>query len=336
LIAFCSYAALSALLVGLYRWVALRYRWLDIPNQRSSHAVITPRGAGVIFALLIIGAAALLLPTQYAFFVPLVAGVIVALAGWWDDLRGTSAPARFAIYTVSSAITALVIFTEQTIALHSGFAFVVLTLWGGIATLGLVWLINLYNFMDGINGIAAAEALFVLITIDFFARDTPYAQMFSSIHLWSSAAIVGFLLWNFPAGKVFMGDAGSAFLGFFLGTLMLWSALLQGPAPVVWLILLGVFIVDSGYTLLVRLATGQPWYAAHRLHAYQRLTDRLHASHLRTVGVVMALNFFWLLPMAWLVLDRQLNAFLGLGLTYLPLIAGCYWLRAGIPAQGQV
>jgi len=133
-----------------------------------------------------------------------------------------------------------------------------------------------------------------------------------------------------------MGDSGSAFLGFFLGVLMLWSALLNGPSLAVWLILLGVFIVDSSYTLLVRFATGQPWYAAHRLHAYQRLTTRLRDSHARTIGVLIAVNLCWLLPMAWLVHSQKVNALWGLGLAYLPLIAGCYWLKAGILARGQV
>lgn len=333
MIAFCAYAALSALLVGLYRWLALRYGWLDTPNQRSSHAAITPRGAGVIFALLIIGAAAVLLHSQRASLPPFLAGLTVALAGWWDDARGASARARFALYAASAAVAVALTFSSQTVALRGGFAIVTPLLYASIATLGLLWLINLYNFMDGINGIAASEALFVLFAVAVFARDTPYAQTFTSLHLLSGAAITGFLLWNFPAGKVFMGDAGSAFLGFLLGVLMLWSTLLQGPSPAVWLILLGVFIVDTAYTLLVRVATGQTWYAAHRLHAYQRLTDRLNASHVRTVGALMAVNLGWLLPLAWLVHSHKLNAPLGLGLAYLPLLAACRWLKAGIPTR---
>lgn len=343
MIAFCSYAALffsytilSALLVGLYRWLALRYRWLDTPNQRSSHVAITPRGAGVIFALLIIGVAAVLLRSQSAFFYPLLAGLAVASVGWWDDRRGASARARFALYAVGAAAAVALIFAHRTAVLPRGFAIAVPLVYGAMATLGLLWLINLYNFMDGINGIAATEALFVLLAIGVFANGTPYAQTFASVHLFSAAAISGFLLWNFPAGKVFMGDAGSAFLGFFLGALMLWSALMQGPPLAVWLILLGVFIVDSGYTLLVRIATGQPWYAAHRLHAYQLLTTRLRDSHARTVGVLMAVNLCWLWPMAWLVQSQRVHALWGLGLAYLPLIAACYRLKAGIPARGRV
>lgn len=329
-------AALSTLLVGLYRWLALRYRWLDTPNHRSSHAAITPRGAGLIFALLIVGATAVLLHSQRAFFYPLAIGLVVALVGWWDDLRGVSARARFALYMISAAIAVALIFTSQTVMLRGNFAIAMPLAYGLIAIFGLMWLINLYNFMDGINGIAAIEALFVLIAINSFAYDTPYAHLFASIHLVSAAAIAGFLLWNFPEGRVFMGDAGSAFLGFFLGALMLWSALLQGPSPAVWLILLGVFIVDSGYTLLVRIATRQAWYAAHRLHAYQLLTNRMHASHARTIGALMAVNLGWLWPMAWLVQYQYVNALWGVGLAYLPLIAVCYRLKAGIPVQGRV
>ncbi len=336
MIAFGSYVVLSAALVGLYRWLALRHRWLDMPNHRSSHATVTPRGAGLIFALLIIGAAAVLLHSQRALLPPLFAGLAVALIGWRDDVRGTSARARLALYSISAAGAVALIFAAQNVEVRGSLAMTAPLACGVAATLGLVWLINLYNFMDGINGIAAIEALFVLLAIGMFARGTPYAQIFSALHLLSGAAIAGFLVWNFPAGKVFMGDAGSAFLGFFLGLLMLWSTLLHGPSLVVWLILLGIFIVDSGYTLLVRIGTGQTWYAAHRLHAYQLLTARLHANHVRTVAWLMIVNAGWLLPMAWLVHTRKVSALSGLGIAYLPLIAACYRLKAGISAQGRV
>lgn len=326
-----GYAALSALLVGLYRWLALRYRWLDTPNQRSSHTIVTPRGAGLIFALLIVGAAIWQLHSQRTLLLPLLTGLAVAAVGWLDDLRGVSARARFATYFAAAAVSVALMLSDR-----SDVAPALLTVGGLLAAIALVWLINLYNFMDGINGIAACEALFVLLASSLLARATPYADAFLPLHLCSAAAIAGFLLWNFPVGRVFMGDAGSAFLGFFLGALALWSALQQGPALSVWLILLGAFIVDTSYTLLVRIATGQTWYAAHRLHAYQRLTDRLSGRHSHTVAIVMAINLCWLLPMAWLVQCKQLHAVAGLALAYAPLIGACHRLRAGIPARAGV
>lgn len=334
--AIISYTALSFLLVGLYRWLALRYRWLDHPNHRSSHTTITPRGAGIVFSVLIVGATAHISHHRNDLFFVFLPSLVVALTGWWDDLRGASARTRFALYLSSAAITVALVFATPAHLILSELPTTSLWILGAIVTLSLVWLINLYNFMDGINGIAATEALFVLLAIHLLAHDTLYSHLFSLIHLFGCAAIAGFLLWNFPAGKVFMGDAGSAFLGLFLGVLILLSFFLEGPVPAVWLILLGVFIVDSGYTLMVRIVTRQMWHSAHRLHAYQRLTDRLHGNHACTVGLILVVNVGWLLPLAWLVHTNQISALGGIGLAYTPLAGACFWLRAGILEQGQV
>lgn len=336
---FFFYAALSALGVGIYRWLALRYRWLDTPNQRSSHTQMTPRGAGVVFALLILGAA---IGARLA-LAPLLAGAIVALTGWCDDLRNVSARTRFMLYFTSACIAVASIFANHNVTIDSGFALSLPIMEGTVFVVGMVWLINLYNFMDGINGIAGIEVLFVLISIGLFSLHSSNFSFISNygpqfIPLFSAAcgAIAGFLLWNFPAGKVFMGDAGSAFLGFFVGALMLWSAQFDGPHLIVWLILQGAFIVDTTYTLVTRLATGQTWYSAHRLHAYQKLTDRFSGSHTKTVLVVLIVNLLWLLPMAWLVHIQQIAAPLGLMAAYLPLIGACAYLKAGVPEQGRV
>ena len=167
MIALCGYAALSLALVGLYRWLALRYRWLDTPNQRSSHTAVTPRGAGLIFALLIIGAAVVLQRSQVALLLRILAGLLVALVGWWDDVRGASARTRFIIYSVSAATAVALILSEKTLDADARFALAIPLIYALVATIGLVWLINLYNFMDGINGIAAIQALFVLGAIAF-------------------------------------------------------------------------------------------------------------------------------------------------------------------------
>ena len=325
---------LSCLLVGAYRWFALRYRWLDHPNQRSSHIVVTPRGAGAVFASLIAIGAIFLLRDQHAQLLSLLIGFAVALTGWWDDIRGTASLTRFIVYTATAAIAVAIVLTMSTDPSLVNFASVLI--FAVPATLGLAWLINLYNFMDGINGVAALEAIFVLLGIALLAHNTPYEQIFSPLHFFSCAALIGFLFWNFPAGKVFMGDAGSAFLGFFLGVLMLWSIKLQGPALTVWVILLAIFIADTSYTLFMRIATGQNFFAAHRLHAYQRLTILLKGSHTRATGLLMLVNLCWLLPMAWLVHTDVLGQPTGLILAYAPLLIACRWLKAGNPGQGKV
>ncbi|HET8710445.1 MAG TPA: glycosyltransferase family 4 protein [Spongiibacteraceae bacterium] len=336
MIGLLGYLTLSTALVGLYRRLALRNQWLDTPNARSSHRTTTPRGAGLVFVVLILGAGGWLLHPEYPLLGALGAGSLVALVGWWDDLRGISARVRFIFYSIAAATAVVLIFDSYGAALVGNHAPAASLVCGAVATLAVVWLINLYNFMDGINGIAAIEALFILLSIALFSIDTPYGHTFLQLHFASAAAIGGFLLWNFPGGKVFMGDVGSAFLGFYFGLLSLCSMALEGPSFAVWLILLGFFLVDSSYTLLVRMVTGQTWHAAHRLHAYQRLTDRLKGSHAHAVAVIMAVNLCWLLPMAWLVHKQWVGPIFGVSLAYTPLLAFCYRLKAGIPTQGGV
>lgn len=333
MILFCSYVILSSTLIGIYRWLALRRSWLDSPNERSSHATATPRGAGLVFALLIAGAAGFELQGHVGIQFTIMLALGVAFIGWCDDVRGLSIRIRFLLYTLCAVIVLTLLYDDVVIRTDVGKP--ALLIFGLCAAIGLVWLINLYNFMDGINGIAGAEALFVMLSTILLASGTAYASAFRDFQFTASAAIVGFLLWNFPAGKVFMGDAGSAFLGFLFGSLMLWSAPLQGPSPIVWLILLGIFVVDTSYTLIVRMTTGQPWYQAHRMHAYQIITARL-GSHAGTVAAIMTVNLCWLLPLAWLVYRQQLNALLGLCIAYTPLLWGCYRLKAGIPLSGRV
>ena len=329
MILFCGIAVVSAFMTGLYRWIALRRRWLDTPNHRSSHTTVTPRGAGVIFAALIVVVSIAELASEWRIAASIALSAVVAAVGWWDDLRGASIRVRFALYLIVAAcVVALIRGYDDAVAAIPLFAV-------AIGVMVLVWLINLYNFMDGINGIASLEAIFILLAVGALAHGSAYAQVFQSVHWASTGAIAGFLLWNFPAGKVFMGDAGSAFLGFLLGVLMLWSMALHGPAPIVWLILLGVFIVDTSYTLIVRAGTRQVWYEAHRLHAYQKLFARWN-SHSAVVSALMAVNLGWLLPLAWLVQNQLLNSLVGLGVAYLPLVLICYCVKAGVPADSRV
>ncbi len=317
-----GFGILSALMVGAYIVIARRSGWLDNPNQRSSHTRATPRGAGIVMATLVAVAALYYLRPHLDIAASILLGLVVAITGWCDDLRGLSARSRFIVYAGCAAAVVLLVLRGNTQAIHSSWL-IAATLLGAI---GLLWLINLYNFMDGIDGIAAFEALFVLAAALWLSSD-----LAMSMHAFIRASLFiigGFLLWNFPVAQVFMGDAGSAFLGFLLGTLALWSTTMHGPQLVTWLILLGVFIVDASYTLLVRIATGQSWRQAHRSHAYQIVSRRL--GHPRTVVLVALLNVGWLLPWAWLLQNNWVAWPLALALAYSPLLAICCALKAGI------
>lgn len=196
-----------------------------------------------------------------------------------------------------------------------------------LAAVYLVWLLNLYNFMDGIDGIASVEAICVCLGSALLYWLTGH-ELIAFTPLLLAFAVVGFLYWNFPKARIFMGDAGSGFLGITLGVLSLQAAWVSPQLLWSWLILLGVFITDATWTLLRRLLRGDKVYEAHRSHAYQ-FASRQFGKHAPVTLVVAAINIGWLLPMALLVGNGTVDGFLGLLVAYLPLIALAVKFRAG-------
>jgi len=173
--------------------------------------------------------------------------------------------------------------------------------WGWVGQLvalaGLVWMINLYNFMDGIDGLAGVEALCTSALGALLLAWSGLGGMAEGAMVLASAS-AGFLVWNWPPAKVFMGDVGSGFLGFVFGVLAISSATEQPWLLWPWLILLAVFIVDSTLTLMRRLITGARWHEAHCSHAYQQAARRW-GSHSKVTLTIAAVNVTWLFPLAW-------------------------------------
>jgi Fuc2NAc and GlcNAc transferase len=166
-----------------------------------------------------------------------------------------------------------------------------------VAVLGIVWVLNLYNFMDGIDGLAASEAIFVSWGGAFllmFGGAPPGVAVAAAAF---GAACVGFLLWNWPPAKIFMGDVGSGYIGYTIAVFALAASRESAPSLAAWLILSGVFIVDASVTLLRRLARRERVFAAHRSHAYQWLSRRW-GGHKAVTVAVLAMNVLWLLPWA--------------------------------------
>jgi Fuc2NAc and GlcNAc transferase len=199
--------------------------------------------------------------------------------------------------------------------------------WFPLGGLYLVWLLNLYNFMDGIDGIAAVEAVSVCLAGALF-----YVLLgewgLALLPLVLALACGGFLFWNFPPARIFMGDAGSGYLGMLLGLLSLQAALFDPRLLWAWLIMLGVFVVDASLTLLRRLLRGERVHQAHRSHAYQ-FASRQFGAHLPVTVAVAFINLCWLLPLSlWVVLGGD-----GLSITllaYTPLIGLAVKFRAGL------
>jgi Fuc2NAc and GlcNAc transferase len=167
-----------------------------------------------------------------------------------------------------------------------------------LGVLGLVWTLNLFNFMDGIDGIAGSEAVFVAGAAAFLTLCGGGSAEVPSVAFALGGACIGFLLWNWPPAKIFMGDVGSGYLGYVIGVLALAAAREDPTALWVWLILGGVFFVDATVTLIRRVLRRDRVYEAHRSHAYQWLARRWK-SHKSVTIAAIGVNVLWLLPCAW-------------------------------------
>ena len=196
-----------------------------------------------------------------------------------------------------------------------------------LGALYLVWMLNLYNFMDGIDGIASVEAITVCLGACAIYWFTGYSALILP-PMMLALATVGFLFWNFPPARIFMGDAGSGFIGFMLGLLSLMAAWAAPELLWVWIILLGVFIVDATFTLGRRLSRGEKVYEAHRSHAYQ-FASRKAGKHLPVTIAVGLVNIFWLLPIAACVAVFNIDGGVGVIVAYVPLIALAIRFHAG-------
>ncbi|MCD2449770.1 glycosyltransferase family 4 protein [Methylicorpusculum oleiharenae] len=324
--------AASYLLTGIIRRYAINQRLMDIPNARSSHVVATPRGGGlavVIVFLSGIGGLALTYSPEFnPAFIPILilAGTLVAGIGFWDDHRPLSAKWRFLVHFLAGT-GALLYLPELPVIHFFSFALksqVVLFL---LYVLMLVWILNLYNFMDGIDGIAAVEALTTAgsaVLLLWFQGQIDWVL----IPLLLLVSVSGFLVWNWPPAKIFMGDACSGFLGFVLGLLAIMTSINGALNIWCWWILLAVFIVDATTTLIIRMLRGEIWHQAHRSHAYQILSRRL-ASHKKVTLGVLLINIFWLLPLAYLTLKVEVWAPLICLLAMTPLFFLAYTAGAG-------
>ena len=323
----------SWLATAALRRYALSGGLLDEPNARSSHRVATPRGGGLAFVVMfVLGCLALqgLGWLDSASGAALVgAGLLVAVLGFIDDHRHVGAGWRLLGHFLAAFLALLCLggygvlpkSLAETLGLPVGLIL-------ALGALYLVWLLNLYNFMDGIDGIAAVEALSACLGMALLYGLVGYPQLLGP-PLLLAATVAGFLLWNFPPARIFMGDVGSGFLGLVLGMLSLQAAMVELSLFWAWLILLGVFIVDATWTLLRRLARGKKPYEAHRTHAYQ-WASRQHQGHRPVTLAVLGINVFWLLPIALLVGTGHLGAILGLVLAYGPLLCLTLRYNAGI------
>jgi Fuc2NAc and GlcNAc transferase len=295
---------------------------IDVPNHRSAHAEPTPTGVGIVFVLVFgLGAVALLYGEMINIevLIILIAPMVVTLLGFLDDINHVGWPTRAALHFMAAGwciylfgFPVLMIFGAQ---LDPGLAGVML------GVLSLVWLLNLYNFMDGIDGLAAAEILFVVVAALVIGQSGD--RWFHPLLLLIVVA-AAFLIFNWPKAAVFMGDAGSGFLGLLLGIFILDSGIVSLWT---WLILSAYFLTDACLTITVRLVRGEKIWLAHSQHAYQHLSRRIGAD--RTLYAILLVNVIWLMPVAVLSEAFSELGILLLSLASIPLLVVEFLLGAG-------
>jgi Fuc2NAc and GlcNAc transferase len=285
-----------------YRAFAIRRGIVAPLTFRSLHDRPIPRGGGIVFSVVCL-AAVIALSFTGAVNAQLVrtlvvGGMVAAIFGFVDDTRHVPAAGKLA---VQMALAVWVLYG------FGGAALVDLPLappWLDVAAswLGLVWLMNLYNFIDGIDGLAAMGAVslstIAIVALLLGGGDPSLVLVLVALALCSA----GFLVYNWPPASIFMGDAGSMFLGFSFGTLIAATLSTGSLSLSTWLVIFGYFAADTTTTTTLRMFLVNKWYGEHRSHAYQNLA-RIWQSHLRVMRGVALYHLLWLLPLAvWSVL----------------------------------
>lgn len=314
----------------LLRRYALNRSLMDVPNARSSHSVPTPRGGGVAIVVSFLFVLLALVDVGYGEASVTVAyvgtGLLVAFIGFADDHGHIAARWRLLGHFLGAGWG--VFWLKGMGGLATPWGELQLGLLGAVlATVYVVWMLNLYNFMDGIDGLASVQAISVCLGASALYGLTNHAELLYAPLLLASA-VAGFLLWNFPPAKIFMGDAGSGFLGCTLALLSLVGGWADPRFLFCWLILMGVFVVDATWTLMHRLLRGERIYEAHRSHAYQYASRRF-GSHKKVTAAVAALNVCWLTPLALAVGAGWVGGVAALLVAYLPLCVLAWYFRAG-------
>ncbi len=324
--------AASGGITELVRRRAVRRAEYDVPNERSSHAVPTPRGGGVgVVVAVTAGGTALACGGHIewrAWLAVALPGLLVALVGWLDDRgRMRVARTRLALHVVAAiglvaALGGLPPLTLLDAPVDLG--------WAGhaLAVVYVVWMLNLFNFMDGIDGITAVETMAVCACVVGVEVLAGAGNELLAPPALVAAACAGFLVYNWPPARIFLGDVGSGYVGYLIAALSLVSAGRDARGGWVWLVAVGVFAADATVTLVRRVARRERATVAHRTHAYQHLAPDA-TRHLPVSLGVGALTVAWLGPWGWAIASGAVPPLVGASLAYAPLVVGAWALGAG-------
>lgn len=308
IVTFAATVLLELLILRFARPLGL----VAVPNERSSHSLPTPTGGGLAVAIVV--TVVLLLETgEPAALWMGISAAVLALLGLWDDLRELGRLFRLGVQLAAVSVL-----------LALGFAGMP-PLWLLPWCVALLWFLNLYNFMDGIDGIAGVQALFFAAG-SLLLADAPPAWI-TSVQCALAGGALGFLAFNWPPARLFLGDVGSLSVGLVIAGITL--ALVEaGSLNIVpCLILVSAFVTDATWTLLVRTATGQNPFRSHRLHLYQILARRY--GHGRTTVGFALFSLFWIIPLAAVAAYDATTQWPTLALAIAPVLVMAFRLGAG-------
>lgn len=292
-----------------------------VPNHRSSHQNVIPRGGGVVGAFTFLGLLGVFqisapdgLPYAAVYF---FGGAAMAAAGVIDDRVELKAGSRLIIQILAALSLPLLLRPEGQTASPimrwaTALPFLPLTL------LAVIWFYNLYNFIDGTDGMAGMATIVVCGVMGSLLLWAGHADL--AFVLWLlGAANAGFMVFNWPPAKMFMGDSGTSFIAYILAAVIWISVTRDARLLWVWLAACSVYFADTTVTTVTRLLTVRNWYKAHRSHAYQNLARVW--SHVRILRWVLLLDCVWALPCAGLVAFRPDWAPQITVICYAPLVA---------------
>lgn len=311
--------------------IFIRYgKFIDNPVEKSCHIKPTPTAGGLAilfsYSIFIYTLIVLLGANANIFLILLISIIPVAFTGLLDDLKNVNIYIRLLVQFFSATLIIYYFQINNSTYFEINQSTILITILSIILS---VWLMNLFNFMDGIDGYASTECIFIsfVASILLYLNDS---ESLMYVYLAGLGAVnIGFIFRNWYPAKIFMGDTGSISIGCILAFFIFYSASESILSIYTWLILLSVFIADSSYTLLVRVVTKKNIFRRHLTHAFHKMTIKEN-SHLFTVKKMILINLSWVFPMSFLSnIYSDYNIVLAIT-AYLPLLFILIKIGAGL------
>jgi Fuc2NAc and GlcNAc transferase len=326
---------LSFTLTACIKYFLKKFKVLDFPNERGMHRSIVPRGGGlaIVFSLILFFVLNFYSSSNTDLYYHLTLFILIfAAIGFLDDLFSISYKPRLLVQFIGTIYLIFLssladISPSAEVFFISGFAlkFTLVILF--------VWFINLFNFMDGIDGLATTQAICFFLCSAFLLSKYEYQYPVQDFLIYISI-LCGFLLWNFHKAKIFLGDVGSTTLSILIGIYILYFLGIDSKLFYAGIILMALFIVDATYTLIIRIFRNQSFHSAHNSHAYQNFARKLN-SHSLVTCICILINLFFLFPIANLLFMFEINPIILVICSYVPLLIGCIYLKAGTSISNQ-